>query len=75
MCGGGLKALATLQINEGKIMSRRPLVFAIFSITILFSLAYNFYISSSPYQRCVKAAIELKAPKDFFDKCNKDNAW
>jgi hypothetical protein len=56
-------------------MSRRPLVVAIFSITILFSVAYNFYISSSPYQRCVKAGLELKSAKDFYDKCNKNNAW
>ena len=52
-------------------MSRRPLVVAIFSITILFSLAYNFYISFSPYQRCVKAGLELKAPKEFYDKCKR----
>jgi hypothetical protein len=56
-------------------MSRQPLVVAIFSITILLSLAYHLYMSFSPSQRCVKAGLELKAPKDFYDKCNKNNDW
>jgi hypothetical protein len=56
-------------------MSRHPLVVAICSITILLTLAYGFYVSSSPYQRCVKAGIQLKAPEGFYDKCDSDNAW
>ena len=56
-------------------MSSRPLVVAIFSTTILLSLAYNFYIFSSPYQGCLKASLELKAPTGFYEKCDRDNSW
>ena len=56
-------------------MSRHPLVVAICSITILLTLAYGFYVSSSPYQRCVKTGLQLKAQAGFYDKCHTDNAW